>query len=265
MNVESLNMTPKEYRAMVRSGEWEGASLYKCRGGYVITDVVIIPKEYAYDYFVFSHRNPRTVSIVDMTEVGSPHPRLLAPEADLRTDLPRYLVYKDAQLVDEPTDIKKYWREDLVGFLLGSSASFHWLLKAAGVRFRYHGVFSTNIACIPSGPFRSNMAVTCRVFETSHDAVRAVQITSRHFLMHGPPVHIGDPAVIGIKDITQPDLIYPTEVTLKQPHKGEIPMFWPCGATNRLVGLEAKISLMIVDYPRCTLVTDRLSEELAVL
>jgi len=264
-DAELLELTPQKYRSLVRSGEWTGETDGVCRG-YAVTEVVIIPKEYAYDYFVFSHRNPRTFPIVDMTEVGSPHPRLLAPDADLRTDLPRYLVYQDGQVINEPTDIKKYWRDDLIGFLMGCSASFDWALEAANVQCRGNGVFSTNIPCIPSGPFRGNMAVSCRLFKTAGDAIRAVQISSRHFNMHGPPVHIGDPAIIGIRELSKPDLIHPCGgLTPRLPIEGEVAMFWPCGATSRVVALEAKLPLMVIDYPVSMLMTDKLSEELAIL
>jgi len=262
---DMLEMTPKEFRGLVRTGEWNGHSLNKCRG-YAVTDMVIIPKEYAYDYLVFSHRNPETISIVDMTEPGSPHPKRVAPDADLRTDLPRYIVYKDGRIIDEPTDIKKYWRDDLVCFLTSCSGSFYWALEAANVQYQRNGVFSTNIPCKPSGPFHGNMAVSCRLFKTSRDAVRAIQISSRHFLMHGPPIHIGDPAVIGIKGLTKPDLIaYPSLATHRLPTEGEVAMFWACGATNRVVALEAKLPLMIVDYHLSVFITDKLAEELVVL
>ena len=264
-DAELLALTPQEYRSLVRRGEWTGETHGVC-SGYAVTDMVIIPKEYAYDYLVFCHRNPRALSIVDITEVGSPHPPRLAPDADLRTDLPRYIVYQDGQVIDEPTDIGKYWRDDLVGLLLGCSGSFDWALKAANVQYRGNGVFSTNIPCIPSGPFCGNLAVSCRLFKTAHDAVRTIQISSRHFIMHGPPIHIGDPAVIDIKDLSQPDLIHPWGgLAAREPVEGEVAMFWPCSATNRVVALEAKLPLMIVDHLRCMLVTDKRPEELAIL
>jgi uncharacterized protein YcsI (UPF0317 family) len=264
-SAELEEMIPQEYRSMVRRGEWTNPTHGVCRG-YAVTDMVILPKEYAYDFLVFCHRNPGLCRVNDITKVGSPHPPRLAPDADLRTDLPRYRVYQDGQVIDEPTDIMKYWRDDLVAFLLGCSFSFNWALQAAKVQFQYNGVFSTNIPCIPSGPFHGNLAVSCRLFKTSHDAVRAIQITSRHFAQHGPPIHIGAPAVIGIKDLSQPDLIRPAkQISLGQLGRGEIAMFWPCGATHRLVALKAKLPLMIVDYPGSMFMTDKLAEELAIL
>jgi len=262
--IDMLEMKPKEFRSIVRSGEWTAPTMHVCRG-YAVQDMVILSKEYAYDFLVFCHMNPRTCPVNDITEVGSPHPRLLAADADLRTDLPRYRVYKNGQVIDEPTDIMKYWRDDLVGFLTGCSGSFVWALQAAGISFHRNGVFSTNIPCIPAGPFHGNMAVSCRLFKTSHDVVRAVQITSRHFLQHGPPIHIGDPAAIGIKDLSQPDLIPATDPPSRQTREGEVAVFWPCGATHRVVAVEAKLPITIVDYPASMFMTDKLAEEVAIL
>jgi len=260
---ELLAMTPREFRNMVRRGEWTGSTYGMCRG-YAVTDIVVIPKEYAYDFLIFCHRNPLTCPVVDITDVGSPHPPLLAPDADLRTDLPRYIVYQNGQIVDEPTDIQKYWRDDLVAFMLGVAGTFNPALKAANLNFRTLGAYISSIPCIPVGPFHGNIAVGCRVFETTHDAVRATQVVSRHPLFHGPPIHIGDPAAIGIKDMSQPDLLEHRDVAPLQP--GEIALFWPAFSTVRnIVAVKAKLPLMIVDYPLHNFISDKLAEELAIL
>ena len=257
-----LEMTPKEYRSMCRSGEWTGSNHNICRG-YAITDVVILPKEYAYDFLEFCHRNPRTCPLVDMTEIGSPHPLRVAPDADLRTDLSRYRVYKSGEVIDEPIDIKKYWSDDLVAFLLGVAGSFDWALKDANVHYRSLGVYTVNIPLIPVGPFHGNIIASCRLFTTTHDAVRTIQITSRLPLFHGVPIHIGDPSVIGIKDLSQPYHIEHGENM--PPRPSEVALFWPTGATLRNVVIEAKLPITIVDYPLHNFITDKLVEELAVL
>jgi len=176
------------------------------------------------------------------------------------------MVYQNGVLIDEPPDILQYWQDDLVGFLLGCSGSFDWALRAANIEPRSNGVFSTNIPCISSGPFHGNIAVSCRIFNNSYEAIRAIQISSRHFIMHGPPIHIGNPLSIGIADLSKPDLIQPWAGLTPMSSEGpEIALFWPCSATNRVVAAEAKLPLMIVDNLRCMLVTNKLSEELAVL
>jgi len=262
---DMAEMSPEQYRSLVRRGELTGANHDACRG-YATTDIVILPKEYAYDFLIFCHRNPLSLPLVDITEVGSPHPPLLAPEADLRTDLPKYRVYQYGEVTDEPTDIIKYWRDDLVTFLLGESSSFHWSWKAANIPYQSLGTFTTNIPLIPAGPFHGNIAVSCKLFGNTHDAVRAIQIASRHPLFHGPPIHIGAPEAIGIKDFSNPSLIDPAgQIAPRPAREGEILAFWPCFTTVRGVAVDARLPLMIVDYPLHNFISNKLAEELAIL
>jgi len=247
---ELAAMSPKDFRSLVRRGEWTDKTLPACRG-YAQANLAIVPKDYAFEFLVFCHRNPRPFPVVDVTEPGDPHPKLVAPEADLRTDLPKYRVFQDGALIDEPTDISNYWREDLVAFVMPAGRSFDWSLRAANIQYRVTGWYVSSIQCVPAGRFHGPMAVTHRLFKTSYDAVRAVQITSRHLSMHGPPIHIGDPAIIGI-----------SAPAPQEP--GEISMCWGCGVAKP-VALESKVPFMITHCPSYLFVTDRLSEELAVL
>ena len=258
---ELAAMTPREFRHMVRRNEWTEGSFLACRG-YAQANVIILPKDYAYEFLLFCNRNPRPCPIIDVTEIGNPHPPL-SPEADLRTDSRKYKVWKDGELVDEPTDIIGYWRDDLVGFLLGCSSSFHWLFKAANIRFRFLGAFITNIQCIPAGRFRGPLVVTCCLFKSGYDAVRATQITSRLIAVHGPPIHIGDPATIGIKDLCHADFGAPPDVIPPQP--GEVALYWGCGQTPEVIIREIKPSLAITPQDLDLLIIDPLTEELANL
>ena len=241
-----------------------GPSLGACRG-YAAADLIIVPKEYAFDFLLFCHRNPQLCPVLDVTDPGSPNPLLVAPNADLRTDLPRYQVYKEGQIIDEPTDIKDYWRDDLVAFLIGCSSTSSWSLKASNIHYRNIGGYTTTIPCILSGSFHGNMAASCKLFESTHDAVRAVQISSRHLLAHGAPVHIGAPASIGIKDLSQPDREFFSEQIAPQ-RPGEVAMFWGAGAsTLRKLAIETRFPFMIVDYPKSVFITDKIAEEIAII
>ena len=102
-------MNPKEFRNLIRRGEFTDVTAVACRG-YVQANVAIVSKDYAFDFLLFCHRNPQAFYVIDVTEPGDPHPKLVAPEVDLRTDLPRYRVFQDGELIEEPTDIIKYRR-----------------------------------------------------------------------------------------------------------------------------------------------------------
>jgi len=254
-------MSPAEFRSIVRRGKWKTHTAGSICRGYLQANLAIVPKDIAYDFLLFCIRNPGPCPIIDVTEAGIPYPNeTVGKAADIRTDIPQYCVYEKGILIDKPYNITRYWRDDLVAFLLGCSLSFEWLLKEANVQYRLTGSYSTNVQCRPAGSFSGPMAVTCRLMKTSYDAVRAVQISSRIPAAHGHPVHIGDPAAIGIEDLKQSVEEWP--ITPQQPE--EIAMFWPCGITPQLVAMEAKPSLMITHHVAHMFITDKLSDELTI-
>ncbi len=260
-----VTLKGKEMRSIIRRGEWTDVTTDTCHG-HAQCNLVVLPKEYAFEFLLFCNRNRSSCDPLEVTDPGDPEPKLMAPGADLRTDVSRYRVFKDGQLVDEPTDIIKYWRDDLVCFLIGSSLAFVWSLKAANVSWRYYGGYCTSIPCIPTGRFHGPVVVTVRAFPTTHDAVRAVQISSRHRQgFHGPPIHIGDPTAIGIKELGKPDDWNPYRPAIDPPKPGEIIIYWGCGVTPETVALESKTPFMITHSPAHEFITDHLSEELAIL
>ena len=121
-------------------------------------------------------------------------------------------------------------------------------------------MFITDIETIESGRFSGPMVVSQR-WVRADKVVRAVQATSRFPDTHGAPVHIGDPAAIGISDITKPDY---GEVW-EQGSADEVPMFWACGVTPQSVAMASKPELMITHSPGYMFVTDVKDEELAVI
>ena len=260
---ELMEISPKDLRSIIRLSEWAGLTVGACRN-YAQANLAVLPKEHAFDFLLFCSRNPRPCYTLDVTEPSDPHPKLTAPDADLRTDLPKYRIFKNGELVDEPTDATSYWSDDLVAFLIGCSLSFDWALKAANVSFRYLGDYTTNIPLVAAGRFCGHMVCSCRVFPTSYDAMRAIQISSRHIAFHGPPVHIGDPTLIGVNNIGEPDTFVPPWPT-SPPEPHEIVMLWGCGVTPQVVAVERKVPFMITHCPGHMFITDRLNEELAIL
>ena len=244
----------------------KGALIHNTGGlapGYVQGNLAILPRALADDFLRFAHLNPKPCPVIGFTEPGSPHVPALGADLDLRTDLPRYRVWRHGELVDEPTDITRYWRDDLVGFVIGCSFSFEEALSAAGVPLRHIAcgcnvtMFRTNIACRPAGPFAGPMVVSMRPMQPA-DAIRAIQITSRFPSVHGAPVHIGFPEAIGIADIMKPD--YGDAVEVKP---GELPVFWACGVTPQAVISAAKPDFAITHAPGAMLVTDVRNSDLA--
>ena len=233
--------------------------------GFVQGNLAILPAEYASAFHRFCQLNPKPCPIIGMSDVGSPHIPSLGADLDIRTDVPRYRVWRDGEVVDEPTDVTRHWRDDLVTFVLGCSFSFEEALMADGLPIRHIErnvrvpMYRTNIACSPSGPFAGPMVVSMRPFQPAQ-AIRAVQITSRFPAVHGAPVHLGHPHSIGIADIAKPD--YGDAVPIEA---DEIPVFWACGVTPQAVISAAKVPFAITHAPGQMLVTDLKNKQLAVL
>lgn len=262
--MDLANATPQEVRALIRKGELDAPTTGMCNG-YAQANMAILPKDLAFDFLLFCQRNRKPCPLIDVTEAGSPVPRLCAPNADLRYDIPRYRIYRKGELVDEVTDIAKYWQDDLVAFLLGCSFSFEGPMLEDGLEIRHitdhHNVpmYKTNIDCVPAGVFHGPLVVSMRPMKPA-DAIRAVQITTRMPFVHGAPVHLGDPEAIGIKDIDKPDFGEPSVIKA-----GEIPVFWACGVTPQAVAMATKPEFMITHAPGYMFITDILNSKLAIM
>lgn len=256
--------TPSEARKAIRSGQMRGHTS-GIAPGYAQANLVVLPRDLAYDFLVFCHRNPKPCPLLDVTDPGSPEPARVAPGADLRTDLPRYRVYRHGELVEERDDLLDLWRDDLVAFLLGCSFTFDGLLVEAGVPVRHLGcgsnvpMYRTTQECVPAGRFAGPLVVSMRPIPPEH-LTRAVQVTSRFPSVHGAPVHIGDPAVLGITDLAHPDWGDPPVI-----EPGDVPVFWACGVTPQAVAMNARPELMITHAPGHMFITDVPVASLAVL
>ena len=258
------DMKPSEVRQLIREGKIDFQTSGMCNG-FAQANMAVLPKDLAFDFLLFTQRNQKPCPVLDVTEPGSPVPRLIAPNADLRYDIPRYRIYKKGELTNEVTNLDKYWRDDLVAFLLGCSFSFEGPMLDAGLDVRHitdnHNVpmYITNIECVPAGVFHGPMVVSMRPMKPK-DAVRAVQVTSRMPFVHGAPIHFGDPEAIGIKDISKPDF---GDASLIKP--GEVPVFWACGVTPQAVAMAVKPEFMITHAPGHMFISDVPNADLSVL
>ena len=255
-----LKKSPEEARQFFRKGN-VCSTAGMCEG-YVQVNLAIMPKEYAYDFLTFCFRNPKPCPLIDVTEPGSFVPRV-APTADLRTDVPKYRVYRNGAFEKEVENITDYWSSDLVSFLLGCSFTFEMALLKGGIPVRHIEqdtivpMYTSNIQCAPAGKFFGPTVVTMRPIPHSQVA-RAVQITSRYPGVHGAPIHIGDPRHIGV-DLSKPE--YGGE--LSEIKAGETPVFWACGVTPQAVALAAKIPFLLTHCPGHMFSTDVPNESLA--
>jgi uncharacterized protein YcsI (UPF0317 family) len=250
-------------RHAVRSGTHHGPTS-ELAPGYVQGNLAILPKALAEDFRIFCERNPKPCPLIGMSQAGDPRVPELGEDLDIRTDLPRYRVWRNGELIAEPGDITDYWRDDLVSFVIGCSFSFEEALTQAGIELRHIArgsnvpMFRTSVPTASAGPFHGPLVVSMRPM-TPDDAERAAAITGRFPRVHGAPVQVGEPERLGIADVMKPD--YGDPVPMKP---GEIPVFWACGVTPQSVIATVKPDFCITHYPGSMLVTDRLNTEFEV-
>jgi uncharacterized protein YcsI (UPF0317 family) len=255
------SMTPAELRRACREGRWDRPTA-GVADGRVQANLMIVPREAAFDFLLFCQRNPKPCPVIEVVEAGRTEPAC-APGADLRTDLPRYRVYRDGKLAEERTDVRDLWQGDLVSFLIGCSFSFEEALAAAGVPLRHVEaccnvpMYRTGVETAPAGRFRGPLVVSMRPIPAGL-VPRAVQVTGRFERVHGAPVHAGAPEALGIRDLGRPDFGDPVEI-----RPGEVPVFWACGVTPQAAALASGLPFCITHAPGHMFVTDLLNADLA--
>jgi uncharacterized protein YcsI (UPF0317 family) len=225
-------------------------------GGYLQANLAIMQSEYALDFFRFCQRNPTPCPLVGVTDAGSRFMTTLGLDLAIDTDAPAYCVYRDGVLIETPTNISNLWQSDMVAFALGCSFTFENALMTAGISMRHIEqnvtvpMYRTTIELVPAGPFSGGMVVSMRpIRETDLDQI--TKITAQFPHAHGAPVHIGDPATIGITDVSIPD--WGNGVDIRE---GEVPVFWACGVTPQNAAIAAKLPLFISHRPGAMLITD---------
>ena len=251
---------PAKLRELIRTGKWttptSGAA-----PGYVQANLVMLPAAEAFHFLLFCVRNPKPCPILDVLEPGAFEPAI-APDADLRSDLPRYRMFEKGELKKEVEDVSEYFDDGMVSFLLGCSFSFENAMLAAGLPIRNMeesknvSMYITNIPCKKAGGFEGPFVVTMRPIPPDK-VVRAVQITTRFSGVHGAPVHVGDPSKIGIRDLGKPDFGDPVRID-----PAEVPVYWACGVTPQVALLDAKPDICITHAPGHMFISDILNEEL---
>ena len=244
-------------RERIRSGEHTTLS-YGLAPGFVQCNLVILGQKHAYDFLLYCQRNQQACPLIEVTEMGCPEPLRSAPGADLRTDLPRYHVYRKGRLADQPTDIRSLWKNDFVAFLIGSGITFDQAFNRVGIATdaRYRWVLQSSCPTERAGLFHGNLVVTMR-WIPHQQVVKATQVTSRFVFNHGGPIHVGDPNVIGAE----------LENPIHGPTIGPIPdhltpMFWACGVTPQAAAQAAEIDLMITHAPAHGFITNLRADDL---
>ena len=250
-------------RLMIRAGEHRGHTAGLAPGT-IQGNLCILPADYALEFAAFCQRNPKPCPLIGMSEPGDPRIPALARDMDIRTDLPQYRIFRDGELVDEPSDIIDLWRDNMVSFVLGCSFSFEEALLDVGIplshieRGENVAMYKTNIDTVPAGRFHGKMVVSMRPLKPA-DVILAIQITSRFPGVHGAPVHLGQPHLIGVDDLEKP-----FAGDRPRMEDDEIPVFWACGVTPQVAVEQVRPPICVTHAPGCMVITNLLNSSLAV-
>ncbi|RAR59374.1 uncharacterized protein YcsI (UPF0317 family) [Paraburkholderia unamae] len=256
-------MTPYEFRLAVRTHDFRGPTAGHC-GEYAQANLAILPESHAHDFLRFCHANPKACPLLGVGEPGDFHVAMLGRDIDIRNDVPAYNVYRYGELSERVGSLEAIWQDDFVVFAIGCSFSFEHMLALEGIALRHVEarcnvpMYRTRRENRRAGVFGGELVVSMRPMR-GPDAIRAVQITSRFPAVHGAPVHIGDPAELGIADLARPD--FGDAVAIRA---GELPVFWACGVTAQTALMDAKLPLAIAHAPGHMLMTDITNASLAV-
>ena len=252
-------MTSKEFRKSIANEEFCSPTGGYC-GGYVQTNMVVLPKEYADAFEKFASINNKAIPVLEIVK-GTHYSKLLADGANLLNELPSYDIIEDGKVVKTVTNIEKYYEDDFVFFLIGCSFTFEKALSEAGINLRYVeqkknvSMYNTNIKLNPHDIFKGEMVVSMRPIKKERVADACV-VTSHYPETHGAPIQVGYPEMIGIEDLQKPD--YGDSIEIKD---DEVPLFWPCGVTPQNVLRDMKIPFAITHSPGYMFVTDKKDSE----
>lgn len=249
------NASPAEVRAAIRAGDYRSHTA-GLGAGYLQSNLAILPERAALDFMRFCQRNPKPCPLSGVSDTGDPMMFTLGRDIDIRTDVPAYNIYRDGKLADTVFDIRDTWQDDFVAFALGCSFTFENALMRAGIDMwhiandRTVPMFRSGIDTVPAGPFAGKMVVSMRAIPVDRVA-EATEISGRYPLAHGAPVHVGDPAAIGIADLDRPDWGDPSPMP-----EGHVPVFWACGVTPQVALEKAGLPICITHKPGSMLITD---------
>jgi uncharacterized protein YcsI (UPF0317 family) len=254
-HAELKSTSAKDVRKAIRSGAYSGHTAGLAPGK-LQCNLAILPERYALDFLRFCQRNPKPCPLVGVSDSGDPMLPTLGHDIDIRTDVSKYRVFRDGALSDEVTDISDIWADDLVTVALGCSFTFENALVRQGIPVRHIEtgrnvpMYRSDIELNRAGPFSGKMVVTMRPIPAAQvEDARA--ISARFPQAHGAPIATGDPADIGINDLSKPDWGEAVDI-----HPGEVPVYWACGVTPQNVLLQAKLPLCITHSPGHMLIAD---------
>ncbi|XP_027529275.1 D-glutamate cyclase, mitochondrial isoform X1 [Neopelma chrysocephalum] len=252
------SLLPHVLRRIIRLNRLSISNTSGMAEGYKQANVVILHKSLADNFEKFCHANDGPLPLLYRSQPGDWKCPSLSSDSDIRTDCLQYRVYEHGVCTGSLKSLKEYSEQlkDMVTFYLGCSFSFEKAVLSAGIPVRNVeqkcnvSMYKTAVPCYSVSPFCCNLVVTMRpIPESKLEA--AVLATSELKEAHGAPIHMGDPGLLGIQDLSKPDYGDPVHL-----HPGDIPVFWACGVTGAEAVINCRAPLAFTHSPGCMFITD---------
>ncbi len=264
-------MNPATLRTKIRTGEYTTSTSGQCPG-YVQANIAILPKEFAKDFETFCNLNHQACPLLEVLEAGNPYSKkLVKPNqiGDIRTDVPKYRIYRQGKLIEEVTSIEHLWRDDLVTFFLGCSFSFENALQEANIPIKniqqgknVSMYLCHKVKCNSVPPYFENIPLVVSMRPVARDKVElAKQITSKFTHTHGATIYCGWDyhQELGVNEnLQQVDFGDAVDFDVQS----EVPCFWQCGVTAIMSSINAKSDICITHSPGHMFVADVTEEDL---
>ncbi|NWV15223.1 GLUCM protein, partial [Ptilonorhynchus violaceus] len=252
------SLLPCVLRRIIRCNRLSISNTSGMAEGYKQANVVILHKSLADDFEKFCHANDGPLPLLYRSQPGDWKCSSLSSDSDIRTDCLQYRKYEHGVCTGSLKSLKEYSEQlkDMVTFYLGCSFSFEKAVQKAGIPIRNVeqkcnvSMYKTSVPCYCVSTFSCNLVVTMRpIPESKLEA--AVLATSELKEAHGAPIHMGDPGLLGIQDLSKPDYGDPVHL-----HPGDIPVFWACGVTGVEAVINCRAPLAFTHSPGCMFITD---------
>ncbi|MQY23124.1 D-glutamate cyclase family protein [Nocardia macrotermitis] len=243
--------SPARLRRSIADGIWTGPTA-GILDGYQQANLVVVPASAATEFAEYCAANPSVCPLLAASEPGDPELTYDGCTVDVRTMVPRYRVWENGELADEPSDLTPWWRTDSVAFALGCSHTLDGPLRRVGIPVAVTAppVYITSRTTVGSTRFDGPVAVSMRPVDNALIDT-AIEVTAALPTGHGAPVHVGDPAAIGLTDLASPDFgVFPGIAP------NRTPVFWNCGVTPQLALAGAGLAYAATHYPGHMLVLD---------
>ncbi|KAF1647785.1 D-glutamate cyclase, mitochondrial, partial [Eudyptes chrysocome] len=268
------SLLPHVLRRIIRCNRLSISNTSGMAEGYKQANVVILHESLADDFEKFCHANNGPLPLLYRSKPGDWKCPTLSSDSDsavitsyfTRTDCLQYKIYEHGASTGSLKSLKEYSEQlkDMVTFYLGCSFSFEKAVQNAGIPIRNVeqkcnvSMYKTAVPCYSVSTFRCNLVVTMRpIPESKLEA--AVLATSESKEAHGAPIHVGDPGLLGIQDLSKPDYGDPVHL-----HPGDIPVFWACGVTGVEAVINCRAPLAFTHSPGCMFITDLKNDNVTV-